>query len=561
MTARGLARTIAAIALLASTRSEAQCTATTGFVDYRVHQHDTLIDIAQRYLNSAADWHLLQSINHVRATRRLVPGSTLRMPLDRVRRTAVSAVVSYALGETSLAGVGGGLDLPLLAGDRVVEGNVVKVGLKSYLTLQMPDKSLVHLDAGSTVKVAGLCQMLDGAVHMAFMRLSKGRVESTVSHQQPGSRFEVVTPLAVAGVRGTRFGVELISAEGASGADERTDVTNGVVQVDPVGARAGLTAAHGQGVRIASATGAAELSVLLDAPDLSSVPADQLSTVLNLPVIEAGKGTAYRFKIATDPDFNHVVVTSTEKQLPIRVAGLSSGTYFISVRAEDAFGMPGMEAVREVRLRTDPRPPILREPDAGALVMGPAIDFVCAEGTQTLGYRMEVSDDPAFASPRALASQDTCRFHADGLGPATYYWRGASVARNADGELEQGPWSTVRNFIVAPPLERPEPVVHPAEGDTVQIDLDGGAGNHFLLQLATDEQFHHMVRQSQEEKPEVMLQLKRGATYFLRVQLVNTYGWRSEFSSVQKIDMPLLWKTGSDAWLKDSLGNILPLGQ
>jgi hypothetical protein len=561
MNTRNVMWFLVALALLASARSGAQCAAATGYVDYHVRQGDTLIGVTQRYLEPGTDWHILQEVNSVRSPTQLPPGNKLRLPLERVKRTAVFAQVVHTLGEVVLLARGNGAVRTLALGDQVAEGDIIKVGLNSYLTLHMPDRSISHVEAGSEVRVAGLCQMLDGVVHMTIMQLAKGRVESNVTHQKTGSRFEVVTPLAVAGVRGTRFGVEVLPSSQSHASDERTDVVNGVVRVSPTGTRSALTVARGQGVRIDGATGAATLNQFLDAPDLSAVPARQLSTVLMLPVTAIAGASRYRFKIATDAQFERVVVAGTERQLPIRVAGLASGTYFVAVRAEDVTGMPGMESVSEVVLRTDPAPPMLRVPESGALVMGPSVDFACTEGTRTFGYRIEVVSETTFRTMPALPQQSACRFHIAALAPGNYVWRVASVERGTHDTLEHGPWSSAHSFTVAPPLLPPGISVRQGRGDTVRLELDGGPGNHFLLQMATDEQFQHIVRQSDEDSPQVALQLKRGLTYFLRVRVVNAYGWSSEFSSTQKIAMPVLWHTGSDDGLEDGQGNLLQLDQ
>ncbi|MBL8301374.1 MAG: LysM peptidoglycan-binding domain-containing protein, partial [Ideonella sp.] len=62
---------------------------------YRVAPGDTLIMLAARYLDDPDNWQSLQRHNQVGDPRRLVPGSTIRIPYDWLRREASVAEVVF----------------------------------------------------------------------------------------------------------------------------------------------------------------------------------------------------------------------------------------------------------------------------------------------------------------------------------------------------------------------------------------------------------------------------------------------------------------------------------
>ncbi len=109
-------------------------------------------------------------------------------------------------------------------GDEVLAGDVVRTGANSHLWLTLVDGSRVEVGPGSLVQLQVL---LASPSPMRRLRLQVGRVVAQVAKAADrATHFEVETPTAVAGVRGTTFAVYV----GATG-HTTVFVQEGVVHV------------------------------------------------------------------------------------------------------------------------------------------------------------------------------------------------------------------------------------------------------------------------------------------------------------------------------------------
>src|SRR5690606_25294347 len=150
----------------------------------------------------------------------------------------------------------------------------------AFATLRLPDGSLLHLEAGSRFVLERLREVEALRRRATVIRLDDGRVDATVSPQPPGSRFDVRTPLAVAGVRGTRFGVSF------SARDIRmlSDVVEGRVAMTAPALAGELAMAAGEGAVVARAGAPPRLRPLLPAAALSVPEAARERFPFTLPI-------------------------------------------------------------------------------------------------------------------------------------------------------------------------------------------------------------------------------------------------------------------------------------
>lgn len=106
-------------------------------------------------------------------------------------------------------------------------GSEIRTGKKSTITLQLSRTLVCRIGPDSVVK-------LDALMGEAGLTLRSGSVGAQV---QPGTNthMKVVTPTAIAGVRGTEFIVETdAAADGSSGSDTSVYVNEGTVAVQAV---------------------------------------------------------------------------------------------------------------------------------------------------------------------------------------------------------------------------------------------------------------------------------------------------------------------------------------
>lgn len=172
-------------------------------VPYEVRRGESLYVIAERLLDDARRWPDVARLNRLVRPSRLQPGQRLLLPASLLKGTAVPARVEYVRGPVRVEGS------MLRIGDAVDEGAALDVGASGFVSLRLHDGSLLQLQANTHSKLLRLRDLPAAQRRNTLIELDRGRIDATVAPQAPGSRFEVKTPLATAGVRGTRFGVSV----------------------------------------------------------------------------------------------------------------------------------------------------------------------------------------------------------------------------------------------------------------------------------------------------------------------------------------------------------------
>ena len=547
----------------------AQCAIEGPGVKYVTAPRDTLTSISERFLASASRWPIIQAANRILDPHKLIPGQTIFLPSKLLSGVPQSARTLQVLGDVWVANerTRSGLDSQSLAWHRLLPlqdigpGSLVRVGPSAFATLQLPDKSTVSLPAGSVLGLDRLCWSPAALVHTVRIRLDQGRIETRVAPQHSGSRFEVTTPLAVASVRGTEFGIEIVKGNGTDANDDAkrsmiADVTEGRVEVTSKQARVNVNI--DQGIRVLRPGVISNPIALLRAPDLSAIETLQVSTALALPVGAVDGAVRYRFRVTSDVGLRQVLVDSSDSDLPIRVAGLPSGSYHVSIRAEDADGLPGHQSTVQVQLRTTPEPPLLQKPIQGGTVSSKNIELACTQQAGLAGYAVQLSQRADFAAPGPSVSlSPTCELAVSKLSPGAWYWRAAAVAAGSDGGTPlQGPWSAPEKFeVVAEPQTPTLRAGVDEESGALRFAFGVYPGETVFMQIALDPQFQHLVHQEAYVQSSATLILESGQTYYLRVRATDKHGFNSEYGAAQQIELSRRLSSGSGGSLKDESGH------
>ncbi len=501
---------------------------------HTVQPGDNLYGLAQRYLDDAAQWPALQQHNQVANPRRLVPGSQLWIPAALARPEPSSADVLHVAGPAQVRGSA----TPLAVGERVAEGAHIDVGDGGFVTLHLADGSIVRLATGTRVQLRELRHAPGSGQAQTGIQLERGRVDSTVTPlRSPRSRFEIQTPLAVGGVRGTTFGVAVDDSGAFIG-----DVREGAIQVRSLSSTKDQALVKaGEGARVSSGSRLA-VAPLLAAPNLSGVPAvwEDLSQVaLTLPR-DAG-AAAWQVRIASGDMADNVVRNATFAQPLARFAALDDGDYLLAVRAIDAQGIPGQEAVRRVVVNARPQAPLLREPQPRSRVVAPDVTLLCTQGDGGLRYRFQVARDAGFTDLVAQTPElAECRTTVQGLSPGAYFWRVAAVARDAKGQPDQGPFSAPVAFdtVALPPVPG-APQLRSGDATTLRITWSAGtdAGWRHHIQLARDAAFTQLVDDQQLPAPVFARAMPPAGTYHVRVRQIAADGLTGAWTDPQRFEV------------------------
>lgn len=491
-------------------------------------QGDTLIRLADRYLEKRHNWQSLQKLNNIENPTRIKPGTAIRIPIPEMRREPADLKVLAAQGDVQADGS------RLAPGSAVKEGQKLATGDNGFVTLQLADGSTLTVQSRSKVNVDNARKLANtGGVLDTVFKVVSGRVEAGVERQRgPAARFEVKTETSTMGVRGTRFRVA---------ADEGGKVAKGEVLTGKVGVTAEGVAAPELGLDAGFGTlveaGKAPLPpvALLPEPALAGLPTRFERTRFTFQFDPVAGATAYRAQVARDAGFKDVQADVLANTPEITLRELPDGEFFLRVRAVDKLGLEGKDAQRAFTLAARPEPPITTLPAPGARTGDAAVRFEWAAGADAGAYRLQLTraGDATFAAPLVDESRlGNNRYQvAKPLSPGDYLWRVSAVTTLG----KVGPWGDALRFSVRPALADPD--APQIIGGKVRFSWRGDAGVRYQFQLASDSYFRKIVADRVVDKPEVLIDRPAVGTYYMRYRIVEGDAGAGPFSSSQSVDI------------------------
>jgi len=497
--------------------------------EYKARTGDTLTGISQRFLDNGAAWQQLLKYNRIANPDRINPGEIVRIPVELIKRDPAGVATVASRGEVEV--IRNNVPTKLETGAALAQGDELRTGKDGYVTLRLADGSVLKLPAESRIVLQNTEKLRDTDAVRSIFRLVAGRVESLVAKfRDSGNRFEVTTPQAVTGVRGTDFRVAV------DGDATTSEVLEGKVDFAGAGAASGKNAQLGAGFGSKADNNGQLLPPveLLAAPVLNTAPLQERLVVrFEFPAL--ARAVKYRAQVARDQDFFNVVAEAVVEAPNLRFAGLDDGPYFLRVRGIDANGLEGRDALRPFTLKARPEPPLISAPaDRGKVRVAP-VEFAWANVGTDARYRMQIARDAAFTDI-VFTSPDTPETRL--TAPATlalgeYFWR----IRTLEGQ-DIGPWSDVRSFRLLPPPAAPEPPQ--LEGNRIRFSWTGEPGQTFVFQVARDAKFGNMVFEEKLDAPALDKPKPRSGTYFMRYRAIDADGFEGPFTAPQRfaIDPP-----------------------
>lgn len=304
---------------------------------HRIRQGETLIELAAQYTRDQANWSRLQSLNQIVSPERLPIGLELHIPLSMIPVRDVQAQVVHVSGQADLNGKS------VQPGTPVAEGSTLETAANGFVTLQLADGSRLTLPSDGAVELTRLRQFEGTALTDSVINVRRGSVESSVAPQGQGvGRFEIRTPVAVTGVRGTRFRVQ----SGAQGV--HSEVLQGSVrlQAHAPGATPAKPVAviQGYGAAVAADGTVAGVRPLLAAPQLGDPTRAGAAWSSAFPPVEGAQ--SYLVRVSRDADGVLPVSSASFATPDIRFSAPGPGTFYVSVRAVDSLGLHGRDSVR-----------------------------------------------------------------------------------------------------------------------------------------------------------------------------------------------------------------------
>ncbi|MBT9567105.1 MAG: FecR domain-containing protein [Thiobacillus sp.] len=500
---------------------------------YTVRPGDTLIGVSARYLAEPGGWPRLQKHNSIAKPRRLVPGSALRIPLTWLRHEPAPASVVAVTGQVRVS-LAGADERALALGEQLTSGAVLSTAANSGATLRFADGSVMRLQPNARVSLDSVSVYAGGGMVDTRVRLQQGRVEMGANPDRlPGNRLRVITPSAVAAVRGTRFRVS------ADAAVTRQETLDGEVALT----------ASGQGVSVPAGRGTlAELGqpprppvALLPAPDLTNLPGRIDSLPMRFSVPGMPGAVSWLGQIAADGQFDQLLLESTGTMPALSFADLPDGRYWLRVRAADQHGLQGRDAMHAFELDARPFAPLLNAPGTRVRSGQPDMQWSGVVGARD--YRLQIARDSTFAD--RVVDQTTANTQLkleSALAPGRYYWRVASV-----DESGQGPFSPSWQFDHdplpgAPDLSESAPVF--SDGSLTLAMPPPPSGLQYELVLSRDPGRQQVVWAGRSPDGAARMSPVKAEKYYLSARLVEADGTAGPYATriIEAPPTPFPWQ-------------------
>ncbi len=358
---------------------------------YTIKPGDTLSEICADKVKFATQRCVarLQAYNAlIKNNKRLRSGTRIKIPVDWLKYPPQSVIAEFVQGEVYFVQPGRTREERLRANAALTMNSKVITRDGSVL-LRFADESTLLLKADGEIMLERLSAYGKFGMVDTSIRLERGNATLKVESQDNKPRFEIITPSAVAAVRGTEFRV---SSDPATNDTMRNEVLSGHVAVQAQGVE--------QAVKKGFGTLAEQGKAPLAPRELLAAPVVKVPALLTLP---------YQLSWSKlDGAVNYVLDIfkgdSTEKLLQSLVldrakhtlANLQDGTYTLSVRGIDDLGLQGLDAIRSFVKEN-----LLPAPRIDPLAINPIADQLHISWPAIAGaksYRVDIGGDPQFNS-------------------------------------------------------------------------------------------------------------------------------------------------------------------
>lgn len=499
-----------------------------------VTREETLIALSRRLLADPRQWPQLQQHNRIADARRIPVGTVLKIPVRLLATEPVPARVLSASGEVS-----GPQGVAVAAGQALPQGARLQAGDGGQATLQLVDGTVLRLRAGSAVQVETSRRLPGSGGALSGVKVEDGQVE-VQAQKRPGAGapgFQISTPQGLLGVRGTEFRVSV----DARAETTRNEVLEGQVMTEGRDGRAGRSVAAGFGVVVDRSGTVTPPVRLLAPPDVSAWPALQERVLVRFPIRPQPAVVAYRAQVAAaaDPAFERVLQDVRSTGAELRLVDLPDGDYRIRVRAEDAQGLQGRDALHLFTLKARPEPPLPTGPGPKAVVSGARLDLAWASVDEARSYRLQLARDEAMREPiqdqRTLAGTT---WSVDALAPGVYFWRLASERSATD----QGPFGPVQRVELR---ALPAPLPPPRVGeDSLKLAWEGLPGQTFEVEFARSADFAVLELTRRTEQSALELRLPGTGRYWVRMRARDPDGFVGPYTAPQAFTVPNCLRDG-----------------
>ncbi|WP_165873515.1 FecR domain-containing protein [Parasulfuritortus cantonensis] len=496
---------------------------------YLTYPGDTPLKIGRDYLNKPSDWDKVLKLNKVKNEYVLPVHTRIRIPVELLKVTPAPVTVSHVEGNVRVK-PDGGTFRPLAVGDKLTGGETVLTGPRSFAGFVLADGSKLTQQASSKLSFGRLAAYGKTGMVATELDLENGRIEAGASKQiGPAGGFKVRTPVAVAGLRGTAFRLNVSD----DGKVLRNEVLEGIVGIDAQDREVQVKAAEGTVTEQGKAPEAPR--PLLPAPSAQGIPTHLVALPLNFawPGMPDAKG--WRAQVAADPGFQKILLDSEGSQPSAQwEAAPPDGHYFLRIRAVDTAGLEGLNTDLAFDLDARPLPPQALAPKADERSYQEQVTFSWAAAPEAQGYVLQIAPNGDFAPGQTVERRLEAVLSAtEKLAPGQYEWRLASL----DESGQAHGWGAARGVRVQPLPNPPKADTRTENGQAEFAWSAAGAAASYDVEIARRADFASLEGKLHVTETKAAASLKPGR-YHWRIRALEADGQAGPWSRPAALVMP-----------------------
>lgn len=471
----------------------------------------------------------MQKANRVTNPRHLPTNTRIKIPVELLKQTPAPATVTHVKGNVRVKPEDGPYR-KLAVGDVITGGETVVTGPRSFASIKLADGSVLNQQPTSKLSFGRLAAYGKTGMVSTELNLESGRLEANASKQvAPAGGFRVATPVAVAGLRGTDFRLN-VSEDGKT---LHGEVLEGAVGVAAQGQEVHVEA--GQGTVAEAGKPPTPPRALLPKPNLEELPARIDHLPMQFTWQRDMATSAWRAQVATDHQFQSIILDDLfiAPQANWDTDPPPDGNYVLRVRGVDADGLEGLNTDHPFELDVRPLPPQLLAPakDSRSYTLDVTLSWSAAAEAQ--GYVLQLSPDPTFQADVRESSLQAVNQHQETLSPGVWHWRMTSL----DDQGRRHGWSSLGTFLVQPLPEAPkvEATAEPGLAHFTWSSLKGAQSYQF--QLAAGPALAKTLHRGVIPETRLALELAPGK-YYWRVRGLEADGQAGDWSTVSPVLLP-----------------------